>query len=203
MGYFRADALMIGQMVEKDCLRFSADNVASLKTLFRLPGKAGHDHFIVATLFGEQAESISRLTLDDAWFEVKGQLRDRSPEFESHSLSNIAIRVNAVNQLPHASSTMIHCELIGRLTHDPEHVVKGDAFEFSRFAIAINRLEDKKPAFFNISVFKPRLIKEVNERLKKGQAVFLSGDLTLFDKGGDSAVHGAIKLDRYLMIERQ
>ena len=203
MPYFRADAQMIAQMVEKDVLRFSADNIASLKTLFCLPGKSGHHHYIVATIFGDLAEKISRLPLGDSWFEVKGRLNDRSPDFEGHSVSNISIRVESLVALPHASSTFIHCELIGRLTHDPEHVVKGDNFEFTRFSMAINRSQSDKANFFNISVFKPRLIQEVNDKIKKGQTIFLSGDLTFFDKGGDSAVHGAIKLDRFLSLERQ
>ncbi|WP_196139574.1 single-stranded DNA-binding protein [Aliikangiella sp. G2MR2-5] len=197
MSYFRADVTLFAQMVEKDCLRYSTDNRASLRTLFKVPGKAEHHHYLVVTLFDELAEDVSRMDLADSWFEVKGELVDRSPEFSTHKLPELSVRAYQIESIPIASSTLLNVEVIGRLTHDPEHIIKGNDFEFARTSVAVNRKE-RKACFFNISIFKPRLIKEAEGKLKKGIQVLICGELTFFDKGGDSKVHTAIKMNRFL-----
>lgn len=201
MGYFRADAHLMAQMVDKDVLRYSVDNIASLLTVFRLPGRGDHHHYFVVLLFDELAEKINRAEVTNAWFEIKGTLSDRSPEYKSYRFASLSIRAESAVAIPAVSKSFIQCELIGRLTRDPEHVVKGDAFEFDRFSVAVNRSE--KPNFFDVSVFKPRLIKEVDVKLTKGQPVYAAGELTLFDRGEASAVHGAIKLEKFVLLERQ
>ncbi|TQV72802.1 single-stranded DNA-binding protein [Aliikangiella marina] len=201
MSYFRADAHLMAQLVDKDVLRYSVDNIASLLCVFKLPGRSDNHHFVVVMLFDELAEKLSRADLSNNWYEIKGRLNDRSPEFKSYRFAGLSIRAVAVTAIPPVSKSFIQCELIGRLTRDPEHVVKGDDFEFDRFSIAVNRNE--KANFFDVSVFKPRLIKEVDVKLTKGQPVYAAGELTLFDRGQDSTVHGAIKLEKFVLLERQ
>lgn len=200
MSYFRADAHLMAQMIDKDVLRYSVDNIASLLCVFQIPGRGDHHHYIVVMLFDELAEQISRSPLDNNWFEIKGRLNDKTPEFKSYSFAELSIRAESVEKIPAVSRSFIQCEVIGRLTRDPEHIVKGDAFEFDRFSIAVNRKE--KASFFDVSVFKPRLIKEVDIKLTKGQPVYAAGELTLFDRGQESTVHGAIKLEKFVLLER-
>ena len=202
MPYFRADAHLIARMEKKDCLRYDRDNVASIMALFSIQAKGGKVYHISAAIFGDNAETINRLALDNDWFEVKGQLFDHAPQFDGYSLPKISIKVESIIQIPAASSSLIQCELIGRLTREPEQINKTDSYDFVRFSMAVNRKSANQAHYFDVSVFKPQLIELVNNNVHKGQSVFASGDLTFFQKGSDSLVHGSIKLEHLLMLDR-
>ena len=200
MSYFRAHAHLIAQMVQKDVLRYTADNLASLLVVFAFPAKTGDHHYLAARLIGDLAESISRTDLNNAWFEVKGILRDSSPAFESLSLPAMSISVSTITSLPPARKSVFLCDVIGRLTHDPEHVIKNENFEFCRFSVAVNPSQSEKAHYFSVSVFKSKLIQEVNHQLKKGNEVFISGEVTFYEKAIDHKVFAAIKLEQFVQF---
>jgi len=193
---------MIAKMEKKDCLRYDRDNLASIMTLFCIQAKGGKTFYISAIIFGDNAETINRLESNDFWFEVKGQLFDHAPQFDGYSLPKISIKAESIIQIPAASSSLINCELIGRLTREPEHISKTDSYDFVRFSMAVNRRSSNQAHYFDVSVFKPNLIEQVNKEVHKGQPVFASGELSFFQKGSDSLVHGSVKLDHLLMLER-
>jgi len=202
MPYFRADAHMIAKMEKKDCLRYNRDNLASIITLFSITAKAGKTFYMTAVIYGDDAEMINRLELDNFWFEVKGQLFDATPAFEGYSTPKLSIKVESIIQIPAASSSLINCEIIGRLTREPEHITKTGSYDFLKFSVAVNRKSANQAHYFDVSVFKPQLIELVNNKAHKGQPVFASGELSFFQKGNDSLVHGSIKLEHLLMLER-
>lgn len=202
MPYFRADAHMIAKMEKKDCLRYDRDNLASIVTLFSVSAKAGKTFYITAVIFGDDAEMVNRLESNDFWFEVKGQLFDTTPLFEGYALAKLSIKANSIIRVPAASSSLIQCELIGRLTREPEHISKTDSYDFVKFSMAVNRKSANQAHYFDVSVFKPKLIELVNNKAHKGQSVFVSGELTFFQKGSDAVVHGSVKLEHLLMLER-
>ena len=202
MPYFRADAHMIAKMEQKDCLRYDRNNLASIITLFSISNKAGKTFYLTAVIYGEDAEMINRLESCDLWYEVKGQLFDATPSFEGYSLPKLSIKVNSIIQIPAASSSLIQCELIGRLTREPEHISKTDSYDFVKFSMAVNRKNANQASYFDVSVFKPPLIELVNNKAHKGQPVFAAGELTFFQKGNDAAIHGSLKLDHLLLLER-
>lgn len=201
MPYFRADAHMIAKMVKKDCLRYNTDNLASIMTLFSLIAKGGKVFHIAVIIFGDDAEKINRYGSGEHWFEIKGHLNDHSPQFDGYSLAKISIAAVSIVLFPAASSSLIHCEMIGRLTREPEHISKTDSYDFVRFALAVNRKNANQASYFELSVFKPALIEQVNNHAHKGQCVFASGDLTFFQKGNDSSVHASVKLAQLIMLE--
>ncbi len=200
MKYFRADAQMIAKMVDKDCLRYTADNIATLITIFNIPSKSSADNLFPVLIVGDQAETISRLDsskLDtsEAWFEVKGQLRNKAPSFGDHLLPNISVRAESIEQIPEASNSLVYCEVIGRLTSDAEHITKSTSFEFMKYSLAVNRDSTDKANFFDISVFKPLLMEQLRKQTSKGASVFSAGELTFYAQGNKPVPSYAIKLE--------
>ena len=202
MPYFRANAHLIAQMVKKDCLRYSTDNLASIETFFVLPAKAGKSFYFAVVFLGDNAEIVSRIESDNLWYEIKGQLKDHSPKFDTFHLSNLCLFADSFIELPVASASLVQCDLIGRLTRDPEHVIKNDSFDFVRFSIAVNRKNPNLVNYFDVSVFKPKMIELVNQKAQKGQSVYVSGELTFFQKANDASVHAAIKLEQLIFLEK-
>jgi hypothetical protein len=200
MNYFRADAHLIGKMVDKDCLRFTADNLATLITIFSIQTRSGKDVQIAVLVIGDDAEKISRLDANDTWFEVKGPLRDGTPPYSEYHLPAISIKAGSITQIPDASHSLINCEVIGRLTGDPEHIIKSNNFEFVRFTLAVNRESKGKAHYFGFSVFKPSLIERVKKDAKKGATVFSSGELTFFNQSNKPIPSSAIKLENLVHL---
>jgi|GEM_PF-2256211 len=202
MPYFRADAHLIAPMVKKDCLRYNTENVASIVCLFSIPAKGGKVFYISAIFYGDNAEEVNRLELDNLWLEVKGRMFDSTPEFESYSLPKLSLKVESFIQVPAMSQSVMRCELIGRLTREPEHISKTDSYDFVRFSLAVNRKTTNQANYFDISAFKPNLIELINNQVNKGQSVFAAGELTFFQKGNDSLVHASVKLEQLLLMQR-
>jgi len=202
MPYFRADAHMIARMDKKDCLRYNKDNLASIITVFSIQVKGGKNFFITAVIYGDDAEAINRHEGDNLWFEVKGMLFDQILAFEGYNLPKLFLKVDSIIQIPAASSSLINCEVIGRLTREPEHISKTDSYDFIRFSLAVNRKSANSAHYFDVSVFRTNLIELVNNKIHKGQPVYASGELTFFQKGADSMVHVAMKLEHLLLLDR-
>lgn len=200
MNYFRADAQILAKIIDKDCLRFTADNLATLITIFAIQTKSGKDIHIAVIVIGDEAEKISRLDTTNTWFEVKGQLRNKTPLYDDYNLPAISIKAESMTQIPEASRSLIYCELIGRLTSDPEHIAKPNNFEFIRFSLAVNRETTDKAHYFDFSVFKPSLIERVKNEAKKGASVYTSGELTFFNLSNKPTPSYAIKLEKLINL---
>jgi hypothetical protein len=194
MSYFRADAQMIAKLIAKDCLRFNAENLASLLVIMQIESSAGVQP-IATVIYGDDAEELERNASLGQYYDIQGALNSHSPNFEEYQLPKLSVRVRSINPVPTAQGTEFYCEVLGRLTSEPDKVSKTDGFEFSRFSLAVNRSSTDKPNFFNFSVFKPKLTERMLT-LKKGQTLFAAGELSFFKKGTDGIPGWAIKLER-------
>ena len=200
MSYFRSEALLIGKLIKTDSLRYTAKNTAVLTTVFSTSVK-NEEHFILVRIVGDMAESLSRQQSLGGWFEVKGQLMDFSPELDSLAFPKISIQSNHVIPLPGASNGLVACEIIGRLTKPPEKIVKTNDFEFARFTLAVNRQDVEKASYFNISVFKPKLIQQTFDCLDKGLLVYAAGTLAFYKAGEKQTLSYSIKLEKFIELK--
>ena len=203
MSYFRANAHLIAKMINKDCLRYDKNNLASIITLCEVSYNKGNQLNLVVRVFGEQAEQINRLGNEDFWYEIKGDLNSYSPGFNEIVTPKISINARSINRIPVASSSFLHCELIGRLTREPEKIIKSESFEFARFSVAVNRENTNKTNYFDISVFKPTLIQVVSNQLNKGQTVYAAGELSFYGKASGDELFTSVKLERLLLLENK
>ena len=181
-----------------DVLRYTSSNIAVLTAVF-LTSIKNNEHFIAVRISGNKAETIAKQNPIDSWFEIQGGLIDSSPNFEGYTFAPISIDSQRVVQIPTASKGLLSCEIIGRLTKTPEKITKTNDFEFVRFSLAVN-ITNSKTKFFNISVFKPKLIEEVNQ-LDKGKTMFVAGELAFYKAGEEQRLSYSIKLERFIVFE--
>ncbi len=202
MTYFRADTLIIAKMIDKDCLRYTADNTPTLITIFSIKSKSTDEVFLAVKLTGDDAEINSKKPLIENWFEITGELIPNTPQYAEYPLPAISVKAKTIRSLPIASSSLVYCEVVGRLTNEPEHVVKSNTYEFVRYSLAVNRPKSEKVSYFDISVFRQNLIKLVKEHTHKGQTVFSSGELAFYKQGTKKVPSYSIKLDRLVTFEK-
>jgi hypothetical protein len=194
--YFRADSHLIGQLVGFETLRFAVNNIATVVTQFYVPTDKG-THEISVRITGDFAETLSKSNAIGSWFEVKGRLHTHSKN-DPEITSPVFLSSNTASPIPTPTTGLFNCEIIGRLTKDPEEVTKTNDFKFGRFSLAVNRGATDKAQFFNVSVFRPKLLEQVKEELGKGKTIFAEGDLAFFKAGEEQTLNYSIKLDRYI-----
>jgi single-stranded DNA-binding protein len=199
MDHFRADSLLIGRLFETESLRYTGNNIAKLMTVFSIPGNKNESKISVL-ISGEDAELLSKKCSIGRWFEVKGELKN-SPPPNIEVVSPIIVAARSLLPLPVCKLGLATCEIIGRLTKDPEKITKTNDFKFLRFALAVNRKEAEKPSFFNFSVFKSATSEKASSELSKGDSIFASGELAFFRAGEEQKLNYSIKLDRYIKLE--
>lgn len=199
MDHFRADSLLIGKLVEVESLRYTANNIAKLMTVFSIPGNK-EENKISVLISGDDAELLSKKSSIGQWFEIKGELKDSPPPNMAVN-SPVIVAARSLVPLPASSGGLATCEVIGRLTRDPEETTKTNDFKFLRFALAVNRKESEKASFFNFSVFKPSTSEKASSELRKGDSIFASGELAFFKSGEEQKLNYSIKLDRYIKLE--
>jgi len=198
--YFRADAQMIAKLIDKDCLRFTAENLATLICVFSVSTRSAGEVPLTVLLKGDLAERISCEDNINGWFEVKGELRNSAIPYNDYTLPGISISALSVSPLPNASKSQIYCEVIGRLTSDAEAISKTNNFNFTRFSLAVNRSQSDKAHFFDFSVFKPALMEAVDNETTKGKSIFAAGELTFYKQGGKSSPGYSIKLEKLITL---
>jgi Single-strand binding protein family len=194
--YFRADGHLIGQLVLVETLRYAVNNIATVVAQFSIPTDKG-THEVSVRFTGDFAESLSKSNPTGSWFEVKGRLQT-PPKDDPEIKSPIFLSSKDASPLPDPAIGLFNCEIIGRLTKDPEEITKTNDFKFGRFSLAVNRETADKAQFFNISVFRPKLLEQVKGGLGKGKTIFAEGDLAFFKAGEAQNLNYSIKLDRYI-----
>jgi hypothetical protein len=141
-------------------------------------------------------------TVSQAWYEIKGQLISQTINYEGYELPKLLLKAVSVTSIPAMSSSLMRCEMIGRLTFEPEHISKTDSYDFVKFALAINRAESSQASFFDISVFKSNLVELVQTQVHKGQTVYAAGELSFYLKGQATSVYTSVKLDQLRLMDK-
>jgi len=195
-GHFRADGHLIGQLVRFETLRYAVNNIPTVVAQFSMPTDKGV-YEVSVRFTGDIAESLSKANPTGSWFEVNGRLQTpliNDPEI----ISPIHITSKSASPLPEPAIGLFNCEVIGRLTKAPEEITKTNDFKFGRFSLAVNREGADNAQFFNVSVFRPKLLEQVKRELDKGNTIFAEGDLAFFKAGEAQEINYSIKLDRYI-----
>lgn len=197
--FFRANAHLIGKLVSIESLRYTSNNTAMLIANFDIPNNKDC-YAISVRIKGNIAEDISRTSPTGQWFELNGDLFVNNNE-QAEITSPVFVSTDFLQKIPNAEVGMLSCEVIGRLTKIPEIISKTNDFEFGRFSLAVNRDLTVKAHYFNFSVFKPYLLNEVMESLRKGESIFARGDLAFFKTGQEQRLTFSIKLERYIKLQ--
>lgn len=194
--YFRADGHLIGQLVGTETLRYAVNNIATVVAQFSIPTDKG-THEVSVRFTGDFSETLSKSNPIGSWFEVNGRLH--TPQKSDPEITSpVFLLSKSASPLPVPTTGLFNCEIIGRLTKDPEEITKTNDFKFGRFSLAVNREATDNAQFFNISVFRPKLLEQVKEELGKGKTIFAEGDLAFFKAGEEQTLNYSIKLDRYI-----
>ena len=193
--YFKADIELIGQLIEKDALRYTQSNVPVLITVFNVPGKNNVEQLIKVVFKGEGAEQVDKQPLH-RFFMINGALSEEQEKEEAKRLPAISIIAKSLVQVPEVTEGVIRCRIVGRLTKDPKLITKTNDFEFLRFSLAVNMAGKSKPLFVDFSVFKPALIAGVQSDTKKGDSVYCAGEMAFYFVGESKTPTYSVKLDK-------
>lgn len=200
LSHFRADAHLIGQLIKVDNLRYTSKNIASLITVFAVPVGRKESQEITVRFIDDAAENLSKENPVNQWFEVKGKLHSTTNK-DLDIQSPVFLLSERATPLPNSSLGFVKCEIIGRLTKEPEEIEKTNDFKFGHFSLAVNRKSTDKAQFFHFSIFRPKLLEQAQNELTKGSTIFAAGDLAFYRAGKEQKLNYSIKLDRYLLFE--
>ncbi len=195
-GHFKADGHLIGQVVRFETLRYAVNNIATVVAQFSVPTEKGV-HEVSVRFTGDIAESLSKSEQSGSWFEVNGRLQTSSKN-DPEIISPVFLSSRSATPLPKPATGLFSCEIIGRLTKAPEEITKTNDFKFGRFSLAVNRETSDNAQFFNVSVFRPKLLEQVKSELSKGITIFAEGDLAFYKAGEEQTLNYSIKLNRYI-----